>query len=227
MVSTRNHPSNFPPPSNPPSTTSSPTKRPPRTPSPSHSISSTRGQQNHATASTRRPWSHTPTHLTLLWLLLSLPLVIWDTGYVLLRPHSMPGGSLHSPLWIPYALYGTVDYIYGWPAFEARNGFTSAQGVMNLVETALYGGYVWGCWVWGREQKDVEGRGVKLGAWGAMARTVSGKKAAWLVVVGFSAAVLTVGKTVLYCECCLSSFWKYHRVGSRMKAESWPYKHEC
>ncbi|MCJ1254802.1 hypothetical protein MMC24_002618 [Lignoscripta atroalba] len=39
----------------------------------------------------------------------------------------MPGGWLHSPIWVPYALYGTVDYIYGFPAWEARNGFTAAH----------------------------------------------------------------------------------------------------
>ncbi|KAA6407917.1 MAG: Emopamil-binding [Lasallia pustulata] len=47
----------------------------------------------------------------------------------------MPGGALHSPVWAPYKLYGQVDYMYGWPAWEARNGFTAAQAWLNLAET--------------------------------------------------------------------------------------------
>ncbi|KAI5304900.1 hypothetical protein KEM55_009221, partial [Ascosphaera atra] len=79
-------------------------------------------------------WVHRPSPIVVLWLALSLPLVIWDIGYCLLRPYSMPGGFLH-PLWKPYALYGEVDYMYGWPEYLAHNGFTAAQSFMNLVET--------------------------------------------------------------------------------------------
>ncbi|KAL2264172.1 hypothetical protein VTK26DRAFT_878 [Humicola hyalothermophila] len=43
-------------------------------------------------------WSYTPGRLTLFWVAISLPLVAWGAAYVLLRPHSMPGGSLHWPL---------------------------------------------------------------------------------------------------------------------------------
>ncbi|KAJ4294958.1 hypothetical protein N0V88_005198 [Collariella sp. IMI 366227] len=55
-----------------------------------------------SSTSSHRPtgWSHTPTTPVLLWLAISLPLVAWDTGYMLMRPHTMPGGSLHWPLWV-------------------------------------------------------------------------------------------------------------------------------
>jgi hypothetical protein len=43
----------------------------------------------------------------------------------------MPGGKFHSPIWTPYALYGTVDYMYGWPAWNAGIGFTAAQGSLK------------------------------------------------------------------------------------------------
>lgn len=70
------------------------------------------------------------------WFALSSVVVLWDAGYALLRPWSMENGSLHA-LWTPYKLYGEIDYIYGWPAFLAHDGFCSAQSAMNLVETAL------------------------------------------------------------------------------------------
>ncbi|KAF6820650.1 hypothetical protein CMUS01_11521 [Colletotrichum musicola] len=129
-------------------------------------------------------WSHAPTSPTLLWLLISLPLVTWDTIYVLLRPWTMPGGSLHWPLWVPYALYGEVDHVYGWKAFNARSGFTSAQGFLNAVETAMY---LWYIWVYVSRGKVEGGR-----------KTVGGRDGALAVVVGFSAAVMTLSKTVLY-----------------------------
>lgn len=126
-------------------------------------------------------FSHTPTAATLLWLLVSLPLVTWDAAYVLLRPHSMPGGFLHSPLWVPYALYGEVDHVYGFKAWNAGDGFNGAQSSLNVMETLLYLAYVL---IWYRN-KDARG-------------TVRGPKAARAVVLAYTAAVMTVSKTVLY-----------------------------
>ena len=92
----------------------------------------------------------------------------------------MPGGSLHYPLWTPYELYGRVDHVYGWKAWDEQNGFTAAQGMMNAVETAMYLVYAWG----------VLGSGTKG----------EGRKGAAVLLVGFAAAVMTLSKTVLYCE---------------------------
>ncbi|KAI2469285.1 hypothetical protein F4781DRAFT_230036 [Annulohypoxylon bovei var. microspora] len=133
-----------------------------------------------------RAWAHAPTRLTLTWLAISLPLVIWDTGYVLLRPLTMEGGPLHQPLYAPYKLYGEVDHVYGWKAFHARSGFTSAQGALNVVETLMYLAYL-GCYA--RQGVSVQGRATKV---------LSGKPAALAVLVAFSAAVMTLSKTVLY-----------------------------
>ncbi|WYZ40802.1 hypothetical protein EsH8_IV_001143 [Colletotrichum jinshuiense] len=133
-------------------------------------------------------WSHAPTSTTLLWLLVSLPLVTWDTGYVLLRPWTMPGGHLHWPLYVPYKLYGEVDHVYGWKAFNAHSGFTSAQGTLNVVETLMYLAYVW---LYFSRGTAVEGpAGAK--------KVVGGRAGALAILVGFSAAVMTLSKTVLY-----------------------------
>ncbi|PNY25631.1 Uncharacterized protein TCAP_04431, partial [Tolypocladium capitatum] len=131
-------------------------------------------------------WSHAPTQATLLWMAVSLPLVAWDTVYVLGRPHTMEGGALHWPLWVPYQLYGEVDHVYGWKAYNARNGFTGAQGLLNLVETLMYLAYLWLCFT----------RRTPTGAAGA--RAVGGRAGAAAVLIGFSAAVMTLSKTVLY-----------------------------
>lgn len=120
----------------------------------------------------------------------------------------MPGGRLHSPIWTPYALYGTVDYMYGFPAVEAGNGFTSAQGTLNWVETAMYiyyliviarrfvgdDGFVRGVAIrsfidlFTRYDNDGTGKVVIRG----------GKDLALAVLVCFASAVMTVSKTVLY-----------------------------
>ncbi|TKA71666.1 hypothetical protein B0A55_05288 [Friedmanniomyces simplex] len=148
-------------------------------------------------------WSHTPSNLTLFWLAISLPLVIWDTGYVLLRPYSMPGGALHSPLWVPYELYGRVDHVYGWKSYDAHNGWTAAQGAFNAVETAAYLWYLYLVYTYGRQDKR-QGRGAprreKMGWLEGLAqsRTVEGRVATWAVLVGYSTAWLTFSKTVLY-----------------------------
>lgn len=141
-----------------------------------------------AASSAPNLWAHAPSKLTLLWLAVSLPLVIWDSGYVLLRPLTMEGGSLHWPLYTPYKLYGEIDHVYGWKAFHARNGFTAAQGWLNVVETAMYLVYLW---IYFRSGAAVKGRAT---------RVLSGRPAAVAVLTAFTAAVMTLSKTVLYCR---------------------------
>ncbi|KAI1505443.1 hypothetical protein F5X99DRAFT_368003 [Biscogniauxia marginata] len=167
-------------------TTSSPSPAllSPSTPSPSFSSSSA-----------RTLWTHAPSRATLLWLAVSLPLVAWDTAYVLLRPWTMEGGSLHWPLWAPYKLYGEVDHVYGWKALEARNGFTAAQGALNAVETAMYLAYLW-LYYSGAKKTATAGRGAGAGA--GTRSVLSGRTAAVAVLTAFSAAVMTLSKTVLY-----------------------------
>ncbi|PYH43216.1 uncharacterized protein BP01DRAFT_393567 [Aspergillus saccharolyticus JOP 1030-1] len=180
MVSTRHHPTDFPP--------------PPKTPSPS---------PVH-TNNNNNKWVHTPSTAITLWLVLSVPLVLWDAAYVLLRPHSMPGHSLHSPLWTPYALYGTIDYIYGWPAFNARNGFTAAQTVLNLVESAGYVYYLAVVYCHGTSlTANGRGGGQRRPRKGVRwflqeTKVVAGRRGAGALLVAYSASVMTVGKTVLY-----------------------------
>lgn len=95
-----------------------------------------------------------------------------------------PDGFLHAPLFTPYALYGQVDYIYGEKAYREHNGFTAAQAGLNLVESVGYVGYLWVVWRFGEGERRAVG-----GGWGGVA-----------CLVGFALSVMTVSKTVLYCE---------------------------
>ncbi|WEW55297.1 hypothetical protein PRK78_000726 [Emydomyces testavorans] len=182
MVTTRHHPQEFPPPAASTSTSKQALSK-----------------REHSPASPGH-WAHIPSSLVMLWLLGSIPLVIWDTGYVLLRPHSMPGGALHK-IWSPYALYGTVDYIYGWPAFRAQNGFTAAQASLNVVETICYLFYLSIVWTHGkaigaRGKPRTPERGMN---WFLFERKyVDGRMGAIALLVVFSASVMTLSKTVLY-----------------------------
>lgn len=150
---------------------------------------------------TSSKWAHSPSNITLIWLAISLPLVAWDTGYIMLRPHTMPGGKYQWPLWTPYELYGKVDYIYGWKAYHAKNGFTAAQGFLNIIETLMYMYYLYIMYAFGR-QSTAQGRGAPspaaVGFFGQQ-RYVDGKQGALALLVAYSAAVMTVSKTVLYC----------------------------
>lgn len=109
----------------------------------------------------------------------------------------MPGGALHWPLWVPYEIYMRTDYMYGWKALEERNGFTAAQGAMNVPEILLYA-----CYLYLVFSKGVQLRGAVVHA-GARSgflaqRVVGGRAGAEAVVVGFTASVMTCSKTVLY-----------------------------
>ena len=157
------------------------TSRPPTT-----SRRSVGASSSSSSSSSPSGWSHTPDPPTLFWLAVSLPLVIWDTIYVLGRPHTMEDGWMHWPLWTPYKLYGEVDHVYGWKAFHARSGFTAAQGMLNVFETGMYLAY-W--YVFFTRAKQFGKRKALVGRPGAQA-----------VLIGFSAAVMTLSKTVLYCK---------------------------
>ena len=182
MVSTRHHPREFPS----PEVGKELAKLPPAT-----------------TSANSRKWTHTPAAALTIWLIVSVPLVIWDTGYVLLRPHSMPGGSLHSPIWTPYALYGKVDYIYGWPAFNAHNGFTAAQTMLNVLETIGYIYYLWIVYHYG-STVGRGGRSQKISkdfTWLLKGdKVVAGRIGATALLVAYTASVMTLSKTILYCK---------------------------
>jgi len=162
--------------------------------------------RTRASTASRAPeltgWSHTPSNLTLLWLAISLPLVIWDTGYVLMRPHSMPGGYLSS-FWHPYGMYGEVDKMYGFKAYNAHEGWTGAQGIVNALETAAYIAYLYIVYQYG-EQDPRQGSGAPdksaMGQLQALSesRTVTGRMAAWAAVIAYSAATVTFWKTIIY-----------------------------
>jgi hypothetical protein len=121
MVSTRHHPRPFPEPSTPSATTRASAS--PSMPSPQSddsTVSTSKVQKRKSTRRTNAKSSSSASHLyvhkvpplLMIWLYVSLPLVVWDTSYIALRPHSMPGGKLHSPIWTPYALYGKPSPIH-------------------------------------------------------------------------------------------------------------------
>ena len=154
---------------------------------------------------TVRRWTHTPSTVMSIWLLISLPLVLRDASYLLLKPLSADGGHLHSPVWTPYLLYGIVDYTYGRPVFNARTGLTAAQTVMNLVETAAYLFYLRIVYIYGISKAD-SGRGYhkKRGLdalWWFLRsdKVVSGREGAIAVLVGYTASTATLSRTALYC----------------------------
>ncbi|KAK0522436.1 hypothetical protein OC835_006570 [Tilletia horrida] len=117
---------------------------------------------------------HKPRTWITVWLIVSSLLVMWDCGYMLLRPHSMKGGKLF-PLWAPYELYGTIDKIYGLDAWNAKEGFPTAQSQMNIPETILNYTYLW----------------IVLFSTSPAARAVA-------PIIGFTATVMTASKTILY-----------------------------
>ncbi|KAJ5279042.1 hypothetical protein N7478_004414 [Penicillium angulare] len=202
MVSTRHHPKEFP----------SPTRA---------AKELVKSSPAPTTNGNSRKWVHTPSVALTLWLVFSVPLVIWDAGYVLLRPHSMPGGRLHSPLWTPYALYGRIDYIYGWPAFNARNGFTAAQTALNVVETL---GYLYYLWIVYRHGATVaSGRGAQKQQKGFLwlltgDKVVAGRTGAIALMVAYTASVMTLSKTILYLVCGLYS---QHTASTPSEQRSW------
>ncbi|KAF2196018.1 hypothetical protein GQ43DRAFT_476694 [Delitschia confertaspora ATCC 74209] len=253
MVSTRHHPSEFPPPDTSPSKSSPRKRTSTASPAPGTSMSSSmpslsrRAVSNtfHSSSNpdstdsiTAAPfplsptsptsWSHTTSNPTLLWLTISIPLVIWDALYILLRPHTFHNGRLQWPLWVPYEIYAKTDLVYSPEKWAAGEGFGGAQGVMNVVEVVLYGLY-WGI-VWRHGVGSERGRGVQVGdgagggarggagvaKWLKGGRRIEGWRGGRAVVIGFAAAVITLSKTMLY------YLNEYYSGFENIKHNSWP-----
>jgi hypothetical protein len=147
-------------------------------------------------------WCHTASNVTVLWICVSMPLVLWDALYILLRPHTFAGGALQWPLWKPYEIYASIDKVYSRSAWDAQEGFGGAQGVLNAVELVMYGLYA--MVLYNHGVKAASGTGAQVGQgvgeWFAGGVKVRGKVGSRALVIGFAASVMTLSKTVLYCE---------------------------
>ncbi|CAO3611351.1 unnamed protein product [Mucor hiemalis] len=97
----------------------------------------------------------------------------------------MEGGSLNI-FWRPYNLYATIDHFYGLPAYISRDGFTGAQATMNVIETFLNFLYLYLL-----QRNDISVGQANL--------------------IGFSAALMTCSKTVLYW--LVEPFSGYQHIG--------------
>lgn len=153
----------------------------------------------------RKTWAHKPTTLTLAWLFISLPIVFWDAGFILLRPHTFVGGKYHDLLWKPYAIYQRVDLVYSPSAREERNGWPGAQAAFNVIETLGYYLYLW--MVTAHTSSELK-RGVNcLGSiWTGLLgdRQVEGTRGAAAALLLFALSFLTLTKTLLYGEILLA-----------------------
>lgn len=124
-----------------------------------------------------------------------------DSLYILLRPHTMAGGFLQWPLWKPYEIYAAIDHVYGQPGWDQKDGFGGGQGAVNAIEVVLYGLYM--MIVYNHGVKAAGGSGLQIGSgvkgWASGGVRVRGSKGNVALIIGFTASVMTLSKTVLYC----------------------------
>jgi hypothetical protein len=82
------------------------------------------------------------------------------------------------------------------------NRFTAAQTALNVAETLMYVYYLYICYAHGTPSVT-QGRGsprLISGGFLSQQRSIDGKQGVIAVLVGYTACVMTVSKTVLYCE---------------------------
>jgi hypothetical protein len=127
---------------------------------------------------------HKPRLPILIWAFWSFPFTLWDTAYIFLRPHSLAGGKWHDPVFLPMDQWANTDHIYGKEGWSDTEGFTAAQGVINMLEVTLYVTYVGIVW---------------RHSTGGLRASLGGKWATRAVLVGFAGGVVTATKTSLYC----------------------------
>ncbi|KAG0664386.1 hypothetical protein C6P46_001431 [Rhodotorula mucilaginosa] len=127
-----------------------------------------------------------PNRWIVAWFVVSTLLVAWDTGYMLLRPRTFPGGDLFW-FWKPYVLYAKTDLVYSRAAYESKDGFAAAQSVMNVVESVL----------------------------NVVFLVLAARHSPVAVLIGAIATAMTASKTVLYWLCDILSDWSMTGHNSR------------
>ena len=147
-------------------------------------------------------WTRTPSLAILLWLSALIPFTVWDLAYIFLRPHSLPSGPWHRPVFAPYTAYAETDLIYGPSAWESGDGFVAAHCVLNLLAYALGSTYLWLVLMHGRK-----GIGMHNALGGA-----AGRRAALIVLVE---GAMTATKTVT-CGAQGSKVQSYMEVAHQM-----------
>lgn len=129
-------------------------------------------------------WAHKPRLSVLLWTAFTFPFTIWDTLYIALRPRTLPGHEWHDPIWTQVGTYAAVDGVYGEQAWIEGEGWTAAQGVVNVTEVILC------LWYYALVRKSRnEGK------------CVGGRVGSKACVVGLMAGTATLTKSMLYCKC--------------------------
>ena len=87
--------------------------------------------------------------------------------------------------------------MYGWPAWNDGVGFTAAQGSLNILETLMYGYYLF--------ILATQGQGTgwykfwQKEFW-TDKTVVHGEGVALATVICFASAIMTLSKTILYCK---------------------------
>jgi hypothetical protein len=131
-------------------------------------------------------WTHKPRLPILIWCLWVFPFTLWDTLYLCLRPHSLPGGKWHDRYFSrTFAIWASIDRSYGDQGWLDQDGFVLAQSVINMVEAFLCVYYVWTIWKSGN---------------GGLRAPVSGRAGARALLIGLCAGYVTLTKTSLYCK---------------------------
>lgn len=77
----------------------------------------------------------TPTQLpnwALIWFYATAAICTWDATFIMLRPHTLPGGYISSP-WYVYKYYVTLDQRYN----DTEDAYVFAQSLMNYLEVVI------------------------------------------------------------------------------------------
>nr|XP_031858314.1 uncharacterized protein CI109_006285 [Kwoniella shandongensis]KAA5525386.1 hypothetical protein CI109_006285 [Kwoniella shandongensis] len=122
-------------------------------------------------------WGRAGHRLTTAW--------FTDAAYCFFRPRSFTGGDL-AWIWAPYNMvpYSMVDYLYGQPALDSKDGFTNAQALLNVIEVLLALEYLYLRHTSPRTSTKVANPRHRYHGHAPL--------------VGFAGALMTVSKTALY-----------------------------
>lgn len=83
-------------------------------------------------------FTHTPRYKIAVWSLLSYFSIWYDVAYISLRPHTLPGGKWHGPVFKPMVRWAAIDNLYGEQAWNDNDTVLAAKANIGCFEANLH-----------------------------------------------------------------------------------------
>lgn len=87
-------------------------------------------------------YTHNPATWFVVWCILNILWIYYESAFVALRPHSLPGGKWYTPFFKPFAPWAAIDTRYCEQAWSDKNQVPNAYVGLGTFESLFLLSYL-------------------------------------------------------------------------------------